>query len=387
MSPRPRLLLIGGGHAHLRVLRSLAEDDWPDVETLLVSAESRPFYSGMVPGYLQDQYTTDELSVDLPALCSAGDVGFVQARAERVDVTERFVRTRGGTFPFTLASLDIGSVPQGLDLPGVREHAFCLRPMNAAVRLRARVDELCDELCSEATIGHPAVRTAVVGAGAAGIEVALALHRRIRDAGVNADVALIERADHVLEGYADRARVRARAILERAGVRLLLGREVVAVEPNAIRLAGGAIIHADLVVWVSGSSAPPLIGRSRLPRSAAGYFWVDAKLRSADGAPVWGAGDCVDLVGHDLPKAGVYAVREGPVLAHNLKAALVGDVPREYRPQGAFLSLLNTADGKALLCWKGAVSHSRPAWWLKHWIDRRFVRQYSAPGQMRRCHI
>lgn len=370
---RPRLVLVGGGHAHLRVLRSLAEDDWPEVDALLISPHRRQVYSGMVPGYLQGRYAAEDLSLDLSALCRAAGVRLVEARAERVDVDDRLVMTTDGAFPFTLASLDVGSVPEGVDLPGVREHALSLRPMGAAVRLRQRMDELSSE--------SAAVRLVVVGAGAGGVEVALALRRRVSDAGAKPLVVLIDRGGRILNGYAERARRRAEEVLDDAGVRLVAGCGVVAVEPEAVRLSDGAAIDADVVVWISGPAPPPLIASSALPRSSAGYFSVDPTLRSADGAPVWGAGDCVDLIGHDLPKAGVYAVREGPILVHNLKAALVGAEPRTYAPQSSFLSLLNTADGRALLRWRGVISHSKPAWWLKDWIDRWFVRQYNGIGE------
>ena len=98
-------------------------------------------------------------------------------------------------------------------------------------------------------------------------------------------------------------------------------------------------------------------------------------LRAVNGAPIWGAGDCVDAGGPsaDTPKAGVYAVRQGPVLARNLRARWRRGRRAKYVPQRTFLSLLNTADGKALLRWHGLVSHSRFAWRLKDRIDRRFV--------------
>ena len=143
------------------------------------------------------------------------------------------------------------------------------------------------------------------------------------------------------------------------------------------RLADGARLPADLVVWLAGAAGPGLLAGSGLPLDARGFLLVDATLRAVDGSPVWAAGDCATLADHpETPKAGVYAVRQGPVLARNLRAALGDGTPRAYVPQKTFLSLLNTADGKALLRWHGLVSHSRFAWWLKDRIDRRFVRRY-----------
>ncbi len=105
-----------------------------------------------------------------------------------------------------------------------------------------------------------------------------------------------------------------------------------------------------------------------------------ATFRSTGGAPVWGAGDCVGLRDFSwVPKAGVYAVREGPVLAANLRAAMAGDTHRGatiYKPQKSYLSILDSADGRAIMRWKGRVFRGRAALWLKSYIDKKFVDRY-----------
>ena len=149
-----------------------------------------------------------------------------------------------------------------------------------------------------------------------------------------------------------------------------------------MRLGGGARLPSALTVWLAGAAAPALLGTAALPRDPRGFLLVGRTLQAVDGSPVWGAGDCVTLARHpEVPRAGVYAVREGPVLARNLRAALGEGGPRPYTPQRTFLSLLNTADGKALLRWHALVSHSRWAWWLKDRIDRRFVARYRGAGR------
>jgi selenide,water dikinase len=219
----------------------------------------------------------------------------------------------------------------------------------------------------------------VVGAGAGGVEVALAVHRRIRERGLRPEVTLVEAASDVLPEYAAPVRRRAAGILARRGVGVTLGSAVSRVEAGAVHLTAGPRAPADLVVWIAGAAGPAWLARAGLPLDPRGFFLVDPTLRAVDGAPVWGAGDCATLADHpETPKAGVYAVRQGPVLARNLRAALGAGTAAPYVPQRAFLSLLNTADGKALLRWHGVVSHSRFAWWLKDRIDRRFVRRYRA---------
>ena len=367
-----RLVLVGGGHAHLHVLADLATRRLADVDVTLVSPSRWHHYSGMVPGFLQGTYAETDLAIDLPALAGRARARVVQAAARRIDVDGRAVETAEARLPFDVLSLDVGADPGGLSVPGAAEHAMTIRPMRQAIEVRARVD-------ARAATGHRGpVRLTIVGAGAGGVEVALALHRRIRDAGPRPEVTLVEAAPDVLPDYEATARRRAAGILTRRGVAVVLGSAVDRVEAGAVSLAGGRRVSADLVVWLVGATGPRLFGgASGLPLDDRGFLLVDATLQAVSGAPIWGAGDCVTLADHPrTPKAGVYAVRQGPVLARNLRAALGHGRRAKYVPQRTFLSLLNTADGKALLRWHGLVSHSRFAWRLKDFIDRRFVARY-----------
>ena len=368
-----RLVLVGGGHAHLHVLADLAARPLAGAEVTLVSPSAQHHYSGMVPGFLQGTYTEAELTIDLAALAARAGARFVAAAAERIDVPGQRVDMGATRLSFDVLSLDVGAAPAGLDLPGAREHAVTIRPMREAVALRARIDAL-----TAPTRRGPA-RVAVVGGGAGGIEVALAAHRRIRAAGTRPEVWLVEAAPDVLPGYAAPVQRRATGILARRGVAVTTGSAVSVVEASAVELENGTRAAVDLVVWLAGATGPALLAGSGLPLDPRGFLLVDATLRAVGGAPVWAAGDCATLADHpDTPKAGVYAVRQGPVLARNLRAAIGERTPARYAPQRTFLSLLNTADGKALLRWHKVVSHSRAAWWLKDRIDRRFVRRYRA---------
>jgi selenide,water dikinase len=370
-----RLVLVGGGHAHVHVLAALAARPLAGVEVTLVSPSTRHHYSGMVPGFLQGVYAESDLTLDLAWLARRAGARLVEAMARRIDVQGRAVDAGGTRLPFDVLSLDVGSDPAGLDVPGVREHAVTVRPMRRAVELRARVDDLAR------AAGRDPVRVVVVGAGAGGVEVALSVHRRVHAVGGRPGVTLVEADRDVLPGYAAPVRRRAARILTRRGVTIASGATVSRVEGDAVHLARGASLLADLAIWLAGAAGPGILADSGLPLDARGFLSVGPTLRSVDAAPVWGAGDCVTLAEHpDTPKAGVYAVRQGPVLERNLRAALGAGRPAAYVPQRTFLSLLNTADGKALLRWHGVVSHSRWAWRLKDRIDRRFVRRYRPPG-------
>jgi selenide,water dikinase len=287
-------------------------------------------------------------------------------------VARRIVETDVGACAFDVLSLDVGADVASIgDVPGAGEHALTLRRPGAAPALRARVDRLVAER------GHAEVRVCVVGGGAAAVEVSLALHRRIEAGKSTPVVAMFERGPAVVPDYAPGLRQRVTHLLRSRGIRVHRSSAIVAVEPSAVVLDFGERAPADVTVWLTGPAPPSVLAASGLPRDARGFLLVDSTLRAVDGAPVWGAGDCVALAEWPwVAKAGVYAVREAPVLDRNIRAVLGGATPVRYRPQRAFLSLLNTADGRALARWRGLSVHARWAWYVKDSIDRRFVRTF-----------
>lgn len=446
-----RLVLVGGGHAHVHVLDRLAESGgWSGAEVVMV-APPRHHYSGMLPGYLQGQYGEADLRFDLPALCRAAGVRFVDGLAIRIEVDSGQggrVHLSDRTIPFHHCSMDVGSAPRTWGVPGVKDHALSLRPTSRVLELDRRLAGLAlrgavpkpgsaaSEQGAAASISGPVVSeprvaaskpgpmgsapgaaVVVVGAGAAGFEVAVAVAVRS-----GAEVTLVEESPQLLPGYSARVRRKAHAVLDRWGVRFLPGTAALEVNDGQVRVgegrsAGsdegpatrseeeaavstrdgarpsdvglgaqstnrgrGRSLPSDLTIWLAGAGPPPLLAQSDLPLTDEGFFAVDQSLRAVDGVPVWGAGDCIGLRGYPwMPRAGVYAVRQAPVLARNLEMALteegVGSF-HSYEPQASFLSLLNTGKGRALLRWKRLVYEGRGAWWLKDWIDSRFMRRY-----------
>lgn len=398
-----RLVLVGGGHAHLRVLEEMAvrgaSASTGAFEVILVSEDRHHWYSGRVPAYLQGALDESELSFDLEALCRDAGVRFVEGRVASVRAgavagTEngpgsplRIVLDSGREIRAGGASLDVGSVPRGLDVAGVQDHAMGVRPMARARELRRSLDGRI-----EGTPHNGTVEVAVVGGGPAGVEVVLAVEARIRGRGRHPRVVLVEAGPGILPAFGHRVRILALRILARRGIEVRTHSTVTAVQPGRIVVTGSDrptsqashTLKAQCTIWLTGTAPPPLLQASRgLPLDDEGFFLVDDTLRAVGGVPVWGAGDCIALKGHpEMPRAGVFAVRQGPVLATNLMRWLTSGDEEEvrYTPQSSFLALMDTADGRALLRWKGIVWHSRLAGWLKRRIDGRFVDRFQATG-------
>jgi len=364
---------VGAGHAHLEVLRQhILEPLAAEVE--LISARPHHHYSGMVPGYLAGIYTEDQIAFDLEALARRAGVPFRRAFAAGIDPEARAVHLDDGSaVPYDLVSFNVGSRTAGGEAKTIRTHAVRVKPMSEAVRLKRRLEELTDRG------GAEPLTVVVVGAGAAGVEVAFSTEKILTRSGRKHRVTLIEAADEILGGYSERFRRLAEKVLQRKMISVLTGIRVERIDDHSVTLDNGKSRAADVTIWLTGAVAWPIFESSTLSCDPRGFLLTDDALRSVDDTRVFAVGDCGTMVNYpETPKAGVYAVRQGPVLAAGLRAALNGMPSPTYRPQGSFLSLLSTADGKALLRYGDVVSCSRWAWWLKDWIDRRFMSKYQS---------
>ena len=369
---KPRLLLVGIGHANLQVLERMFADPQPDIELIAVSMSDKHHYSGMVPGYLRGGYREDQIAFELPKAVAAAGGNLIQSPAVSIDPKEQIVVLQDGQeIRYDFAAFNIGSQAAGQDSPGIGENAVRVKPMSQAVSLKRALVRLRD------TKSREEHRVVVVGAGAAGFEVACGIAEFLDVAGRARKVSLVEASDQILSGYTGRFRRKAEKILARKGIDLHLGSRVATVHPDEVVLEDGSCISSHLTVWLTGATADPMFQGSGLDLDERGFILVDDSLRSVSDARVFAVGDCATLANYpDTPKAGVYSVRQGAVLWRSLLAAIRGTAPPSYKPQNGFLSILNTCDGRALLWYKGLISHGRWAWWLKDRIDRGFMAKY-----------
>jgi selenide,water dikinase len=369
-APARDLVLVGGGHAHVQVIRRWMMRRPPGARLTVVLDRPEAVYSGMVPGFAAGDYAAHELAIDVVPLGRRAGARVILAPALRVDAAAHCIELEGRpAIRYDVASLDVGSSVRGLDLPGARELALATRPIaDFVARLDARLRDL----------EGMEPRLAVVGGGAAGLELAFCLRARLRAAGLAPRVCVVCDAPDVLPGAAPRVVRRARREGLRRGIELVCGARVVAIEKGAVVLAGaGARLPCDLVVLATGAAPPALAVASVLPRDAAGFVRVQSTLQVVGHDDLFAAGDCAALESAAwVPKAGVYAVREGPILDANLRARLAGRALRRYRPQRDFLALLNLGEREALGARWGLAAAGPAVWRQKDRIDRRFVARF-----------
>lgn len=358
---RRRLVLVGGGHAHAQVIAQWIEQPLADVDLWVVSPDARSPYSGMVPGWLAGLYAYDDICIDVAALCADAGATFLQDEMIDLDATRRQVHLRSGTsIPYDILSLDVGSTLHPPSIDGAT-----VLPLRPLARLRDRWDALLADL---ATDGAEAITITGVGGGAAGFESVVALHRRLADRpGVHA--TLCTTSDTVLPGLARGAVRYATQVLAERGIALRTGH---AFDPSSATALPAA---RRVVLWATGARPHAWQQETALATDADGYFLVDRHLRSTSHPDVFASGDCAAWA-RPLPKAGVYAVRMGPVLANNLRAALGEGRLRTYRPQRRHLVLLSTADHRAIAARGGLSFAGAWVWRWKDRIDRRFVDRF-----------
>jgi selenide,water dikinase len=356
------IVLLGAGHAHAEVLRRFAMRPEPGVRLTLIGREPETPYTGMLPGLIRGDYRFEEAHIDLAPLAAWAGARLILAEATDIDLTARRVMVTGRpAVPFDLLSIDVGGEPAmpegaGIKVKPIGQFLGQLSALESELRLGARV--------------------AVVGGGAGGTELALALARRYRD---SARIVLVCEAAEPLAGAPSHARSVARAALVDAGVELVCGVRAGALADGRLALSDGSFLEVASALWATGVVGPGFLAASGLDCDAAGCVRVDATLRSVSHDRVFAAGDCASIEGNPRRKAGVWAVRAGRPLADNLRHAARGEALRRWRPQSDALVILGLGDGRALAWRNGIAVAGRLVWRWKDWIDRRWMRMYQQP--------
>ena len=358
------LVFVGGGHTHALVLRKWGMKPVPGVRVTVINPGPTAPYSGMLPGHIAGHYTRDALEIDLVRLARFAGARLIVDRAVALDPGAKVVRLAGGrAVPYDVVSLDVGITSEMPLLPGFAEHGIAAKPLG-------RFADHWAEICA----GEDDLKIAVLGGGVAGCEVAMAAVDRFTALGRRADVSVIDRGK-VLSAVVPSARRRLLAGLARHGVTLVEDADPAEVQADAVVLQDGRAIAADLTIGTAGATPQAWVAESGLP-CRDGYLEVDEYLRSTADPWVYAAGDCAHVVHDPRPKAGVYAVRAAPFLAHNLRADLVGTQRRAFRPQKDFLKLISLGAQRAVAEKAGIAAEGDALWRWKDRIDQRFMDQF-----------
>ena len=369
-----RVLLVGGGHSHVEVLRRFALRPDPFVALTLVSPDPATPYSGMLPGLIAGHYTHEEAHIALAPLARWAGARLV---VDRVDALDTYTKTvtlgSGQREAFDFISVDVGSVPEAR-IPGALAHALPVKPVAGFLAAWARIK--ADAAAGSArTIG-------IVGGGAAGVEVLLAMQWQLMQTlrAAAPRFALITDQPALLPQHPPVVRARFGRLLVERGVVLHLASAAVAVEPGSVLVTEGRRISLDRIVWATTAGAQSWPARAGFACDEQGFIRIDDHLRSTSHPFVFAAGDCAAQEGHPRPKSGVFAVRQGPPLAANLRRAAHGAPLNSYVPQRNALALITTGDRHAIASRGPFVAEGDWVWRWKDRIDRRFMAKYVVPA-------
>lgn len=370
------VLLVGGGHAHAAALRQLAKHPIPSgIRLSLVSPSTHNLYSGALPGVIAGHWPADAIGVPLQPLCDAAGVHFIQDRVVALDPDTRTVTLKTGTaMAFDLASLDIGSGIRPLKIPGDGDEIFAIRPIAPFLeQWQSTLSRIKDRAVPPSVM--------VIGAGLAGIEIALAIHYRLRQDGIPSPlVHLVDAAEEIAGSSAPGLRRRLAAALRQPGIELRLRTRIQEVRDAKVTLSTGEDIETALVVNCAGSAPHGWISQTGL-NTVTGRVEVDACLQSTSHSHIWAAGDTSHFKPEPLAPAGVFAVRAGPVLAENIRRYSENNPLSEYLPQSDYLKLVSLGGKRAVAEKFGFTLQGVWVWQLKKFIDFSFLREHSlSPG-------
>jgi NADH dehydrogenase FAD-containing subunit len=367
------LVFAGGGHAHMTVMLRLNEYVERGHRVTLVSPSPYHYYSGMGPGLLGGIYRPQQIRFHIRKMVEKRGATFVEDRVVRVEPDRRrLLLASGETLDYDIASFNTGS---GVPLAAVGGEGSDVVPVKPIHNLLAARRAILERLRSGP------LELVVVGGGPAGVEMAGNLWRLVDEADGDASIVLLA-GSRLLRHFPDKVRDLAQASLESRGIKVMEGPKAIRVAGRRVELSDGGLLPYDLAFVAIGVEPFPLFKDSGLPVGQDGGLLVNDRLQSTAWPELFGGGDCISLKGHPLDKVGVHAVRQNPILFHNLFAALEGRELISFEPQSHYLLIFNLGNRRGILVWKNLAWEGRAAFLLKDWIDRRFMGKFQVSGEL-----
>ncbi|NEQ21962.1 MAG: selenide, water dikinase SelD [Microcoleus sp. SIO2G3] len=383
------LVLVGGGHSHAIALLMFAMNPLQGLRLTLITEASHTPYSGMLPGHVAGFYNFDECHIDLRRLAQFAQVQLYTDRAVGLDLENKKVLCANHPpVAFDVVSINIGSTPAHINVPGATEYAIPAKPVP---QFLSQWNQLIEDVAKNP---QKPICLSIVGGGAGGVELALTMQRRLHQIlkdtqlpsenpkAIPLQIHLFHRDAELMLGHSRWVRQRLLDILVSRGIQVHLQEPVCEVLPGKIQCESGLVVECDYTFWVTQASAPDWIGESGLKTDSEGFVLVDDTLRSLSHPDIFAAGDIATMVNHPRPKAGVFAVRQGKPLFENLQRVLLGKPLKPYKPQKLYLGLIGTGDRSAIASWGRFGWQSPLLWRWKDHIDRKFMHRFSDLPEM-----
>lgn len=372
---KKRLVLVGGGHVHLRSLRYADQFIRAGAEVTLIAPDRFHYYSGMGPGMISRIYEPEQVRFDVQSMVESRGGIFVKDKVVSLDATERILALQGGEeIPYDLVSFNIGSYVPTNRIRGAEGEGIPVKPIE-------NLESAREAILRKFRNGVPKVL--LIGAGPAGVELAGNIWRFSRAHNVQAEIALASSRDRVLPDLPEKAGRLAGQSLSQRGIQILSNFRVGSMEKGQARSQSGLKVPYDVAILTLGIEPQRIFVDSGLETSEDGALLVNDYLQSTSSPEIFGGGDCIAIKGKRLHRVGVYAVREAPILFRNLLATL-GEKPLiQFKPQKRYLLIVNLGDGTGLLVWGSWAWKGRLAFFFKNSLDTSFMAKFQVSGETR----
>ncbi|MGL5806356.1 MAG: FAD-dependent oxidoreductase [Xenococcaceae cyanobacterium] len=369
------LALIGGGHSHAIALKLFGSKPIPSVRLILITDVAKTPYSGMLPGHVAGFYSYDETHIDLCRLARSAGAELYLDKAIGLDLEKNLVICKHRQpVSFDYLSIDIGSTPATASIPGANLYAIPAKPVP---QFLDAWNQIIDRAIEQP---EKQIAIAIVGGGAGGVELAFNMQSRLQKILTKTDllsIDLLHRGEKLLPKHNDRVSKQVEKIALDRGIQLHLKEAIASVSADKINCQSGLTVEADYIFWVTQASAPTWIKESGLATDDRGFILVGDTLQSVSHAHVFAVGDIATMQDRLIPKAGVFAVRQGKPLFTNWERSIAKKPLQLYIPQKRYLSLIGTGDKNAIANWGKLAWRSPLLWYWKDWIDRRFMNMFS----------
>ncbi len=373
-----RLVLAGAGHAHLTTISAIRSLVKRGHQVTVIGPSPHHYYSGMSPGALAGTYRPQEIRFNVEKLATGRGGHFIRDKVTGIDPDARIVElSSGDRIDYDVISFNVGSGIPVSSMELGNGNIFTVKPIEKILSGRRAILESGTERTSR----YP-LRTVIVGGGPAGIEMAGGVWRLARDNRIPIQITMAT-GGKLLDSYPPRLGDMARNSLVGRGIDILEGARVISAGEGSVALDDGSTLEADVTFIAAGVKPSPLFMNSLVPTAEDGGLLVNHFLQSVQYPEIFGGGDCVTLRGETLARVGVYAVRQNPILLHNIAAALDDEPMVRFNPGSpSFLVILNMGDGTAIYRRGDWIWHGKLAFKLKDFIDRRFMRKFQLSGEL-----
>lgn len=362
------LLLIGGGHTNIQVLKSFTMRPITGMRISLISDVINAPYSAMLPGFIASEYRFDEMHIDLVRLANFANARFINSTINSIDSENQLVHFNDRpSLSYDLLSVNTGITPDFTSIKGAQKYAVAVKPISHFLKCLPKLD---------GAIKSSSDSIAIIGSGAAGIELAFAFRERYNKKNIKPKISIIGNSDRFFPELSRSCHLTILKQFKKVDIDVYLGQAASQINKNSVILKSGLHLSASHTFIATGAKPAEWLKSSTISLSSDGYIEVNNSYQSISDKRVFAAGDISKIKHQPLPRSGVFAVRAGPVLAKNLRLALDKLPAKPHRQQSTHLSLVMLGSGLVMAKWGRLHIFAKWLWPLKKWIDQEFISEF-----------